>query len=128
MRDWNIASSEYRTDDIDLGRANRSAVWTTLLLLNFFAGRGSSVGRASAWYAAGRGFHPHVRHTFLEGEWSWKKFYDHYLLSADSRKGSYQLLAKEYALTILVNCLGGFPGNSVDRLTDRARNDLKSVE
>ena len=36
----------------------------------FFAGRGSSVGRASAWYAAGRGFHPHVRHTFLEGEWS----------------------------------------------------------
>ena len=54
VRDLNIASSEYRT----------------LLLLNFFAGRGSSVGRASAWYAAGRGFHPHVRYTFLEGEWS----------------------------------------------------------
>ena len=32
------------------------------------------------------------------------------------------------ALTILVNCLGGLPGNSVDRLTVRARNDLKSVE
>ena len=25
VRDLNIASSEYRTDDIDLGRANRSA-------------------------------------------------------------------------------------------------------
>ena len=25
MRDLNIASSEYRIDDIDLGRANRSA-------------------------------------------------------------------------------------------------------
>ena len=127
VKDLNIASSEYRTDDIDLGMANRSAAWTILLLLNFFAGRGSSVGRASAWYAAGRGFHPHVRHTFLEGEWSWKNFYDHCL---PSRKGSCQLLAKECALTILVNFLhvGGLPGNSVDRLTDRARNDLKSVE
>ena len=37
VRDLNIASSEYRTDDIDLGRVNRSAAWTTLLLLNFFA-------------------------------------------------------------------------------------------
>ena len=36
VRDLNIASSEYRTDDIDLGRVNRSAAWTTLLLLNFF--------------------------------------------------------------------------------------------
>ena len=27
----------------------------------------------------------------------------------------------------MVNCIGGFPGNSVDRLTERARNDLKSV-
>ena len=70
VRDLNIASSEYRTDDIDLGRANRSATRTTLLLSNFFAGRGSSVGHASAWNAAGRGFHPHVRHTFLEEEWS----------------------------------------------------------
>ena len=25
VKDLNIASSEYRTDDIDLGRANRSA-------------------------------------------------------------------------------------------------------
>ena len=57
-----------------------------------------------------------------------ENIYDHYLPSADSRKGSCQLLAKEYALTILVNCLGGLPGNSVDRLTDRARNDHKSVE
>ena len=70
VKDLNIASSEYRTDDTDFGRANSSAARTTLLLLNFFAGRGSSVGRAFAWYAAGRGFHPHVRHTFLGGDWS----------------------------------------------------------
>ena len=49
-------------------------------------------------------------------------------LSSLIQMGSCQLLAKECALTILVNCLGGLPGNSVDRLTDRARNDLKSVE
>ena len=31
------------------------------------AGRGSSVGCASAWYADGRGFDPHVRqHSFVE--------------------------------------------------------------
>ena len=29
---------------------------------------------------------------------------------------------------VLVNCLGGLPRNSVDRLTGRARNDLKSVK
>ena len=124
---------EYRlqrvsNDDIDLGRANRSAAWTTLLLLNFFAGRGSSVGRSSAWYAAGRGFYPHVRHTFLGGDWSWKHFYDYYLPSADSRRSVVRYWRNEWALMILVNCLGDLPWNSVDRLTDRARNDLKSVE
>ena len=36
----------------------------------FFAGRGSSVGRASAWYVAGRGFDPHVWHTVLGEGWS----------------------------------------------------------
>ena len=44
------------------------------------------------------------------------------------KKDSCQLLAKECALAVLVNCLGGLPGNTVDRLTDRARNDRKSVE
>ena len=29
---------------------------------------------------------------------------------------------------VLVNCLGGLPRNSVNSLTDRARNDLKSVK
>ena len=70
MRDLNIASSEYRTDETDLGRANRTAACTTLLHFNFFARRGSSVGRASALCAAGRGFDPHVRQTFLGGDWS----------------------------------------------------------
>ena len=38
------------------------------------------------------------------------------------KKGSCQLPAKEWALSILVNCIGGLPRNSVARLTDRARN------
>ena len=80
------------------------------------------------------GMRPVADSILTSGTYSWKEngheknFYDHYLPSADSRKGSCQLLAKECALTILVNCLGGLHGNSVDRLTDRARNDLKSVE
>ena len=43
------------------------------------------------------------------------------------KKGSCQLLAKECALKT-GNCLGGMPWNSVDRLTDWAWNDLKSVK
>ena len=66
---------------------------------SYFAGRGSSIGYASAWYADGRGFHPHVR----------------------------QLLEKEWALST-GNCLGGLRRNSVARLIDRTRNDLKCVE
>ena len=73
------------------------------------------------------GMRPVVDSILTSGTHSWKKN-GHYLPSADSRKGSCQLLAKECALTILVNCLGGLHGNGVDRLTDRDRNDLKSVE
>ena len=29
---------------------------------------------------------------------------------------------------LVLNCPGGLPSNSVDRLTDHARNDLKCVE
>ena len=92
VRDLNIASSEYRTDGIDLGRANSSAVWTTLLLLNFFAGM---VARSDA-----PGMRPVADSILTSGTHSWKenghekKFYDQYLPSADSRKGSCQLLAK----------------------------------
>ena len=57
-----------------------------------------------------------------------KNFYDHYLPSADSRRAVVRYWRNECALTILVNCLGGLLGNSVDRSTDRARNDLKSVK
>ena len=83
-------------------------VYTAIL-----AGRGSSVGCASAWYADGRGFDPHVRqHTFLE--------FGHEIISlpsADSRKAACALS--------MVNCLGGLLRNSVDRLTDGSRNALK---
>ena len=128
VRDLNIASSEYRTDDNDLGRANRSAAWTTLLLLNFFAGRGSSVGCASAWYAALSRIPSSRPANILMRRLVMKKFLRPFSPFRWFKKDSCQLLAKECALTIMVYCLGGLPGNSVDRLTDRARNDLKSVE
>ena len=39
----------------------------SLSLIIFGAGRGSSVGCASAWYAGGRGFDPQIRqHSFVE--------------------------------------------------------------
>ena len=43
-------------------------------------------------------------------------------------KGSCQLLAKEWVLSTGKLPVGGLPRNNVDRLTDRARNDTKSVE
>ena len=66
-----------------------------------------------------------VTHSWKENGHE-KNFYDHYLPSAASRKGSCQLLAKECALTILVNCLGGLPGNSVDRLLTAPEMTLKA--
>ena len=33
-----------------------------------------------------------------------------------------------YVHYVLVNCLGSLPGNSVVKVNDRARNDLKCVE
>ena len=80
------------------------------------------------------GMRPVADSILTSGTHSWEeighetKFYDHYLPSADSRRAVVRYWRNECALTILVNCLGGLPGNSVDRLTDRARNDLKSVE
>ena len=82
------------------------------------AGRSSSIGCASAWYADGSGIDPHFRrHYFVELPFS----------PADSRRAVVSYWRKNVHL-VLVNCLGGLPRNNVDRLTDRARNDLKSVE
>ena len=44
---------------------------------------------------------------------------DHSLPSADSRMAVVSYWRKNVQL-VLVNCLGGLPRNSVDRLTDRA--------
>ena len=65
-------------------------------------------------------------HSFVE-IWSWKHFYDHSHPSADSRRAvvSYWRKNGHY---VLENCLGGLSRNSVAKLTDRARNDLKRVE
>ena len=76
---------------------------------------------ASACYVDSHGFDPHIQHHSFVEIGHEINFYGHSLPSTDSRN------TKECAL-VLVNCLGGLPRNSVDRLTDHARNDLKHVE
>ena len=56
-----------------------------------------------------------------------KNFYGHSPSSADSRRAVVSYWRKNVH-QVLVNWLGGFPRNSVVRVTDRARNDLKCVE
>ena len=68
--------------------------------------------------------------TFFRGDLvmkNEKKLYDYSLLSADSRMAVVSYWPKNVH-QVLVNCLGGLPRNSVDWLTDRARNDLKCVK
>ena len=87
------------------------------------AGRSSSIRCVSAWHAKGRGFDPHVQqHSFVE---TGNEIISSAILSPSRwfKKGRCQLLAKECALST-----GKLPRNSVDMLTDRARNDMKSVE
>ena len=67
-----------------------------------------------------------AKHSFVE-IWSWKCFYDHFLPSVDSRRAVVSYWGKN-GHYVLVNCLGCLPRNSVARLTDRTRNDLKCVE
>ena len=47
--------------------------------------------------------------------------------SADSRRAVVSYWRKN-GHQVLVNCIGGLPRNSVAKLTDRARNDLKCAE
>ena len=69
---------------------------------------------------------PRPAHSFVE-TWSWKHFYSHSPAFADSRRAVVSYW-RESVHQVLVNCLGGLPRNSVTRLTDRVRNDLKCVE
>ena len=92
------------------------------------AGRGSSIGFASARCADGRGFDPHVRQNILSLRFGHEKFSTIISLpSADSRRAIASYWRNNGHL-VLVNWIGGLPRNSVARLTDRARNDLKCVE
>ena len=65
---------------------------------------GSSVGSVSPLYPRGPEIDPHGRHILL-----WKIFPS----SADSRRASCQLLAKEWTLNTGKLPLGGLPRNSV---------------
>ena len=87
-----------------------------------FAGRGSSVGCASAWYADGCRFDPHVRqHSFME--------ISHEIISTAVlnliQEGQLSVTGERMCTKF---CLGGLPRNSVNKLTRRAWNDMNSVE
>ena len=96
-------------------------------LLCTLAGRGSSIGSVSAWHASGPEFDPHVRHILSWRLGHEKKFYGHSPSSADSR-GAVVSYWRKNVHKVLVNYPVGLPRNSVVRVTDRARNDLKCVE
>ena len=67
-----------------------------------------------------------VQPNNFRGDWSWDSFYSHSLSTAQL-----SLIGEVCSLcmftVVLVNCLGGLPGNCVCRLTDPARHYLNSV-
>ena len=79
----------------------------------------------SAWHESGPEFDPHFRHIL-----SWRLGHEKIstailplpLIQEEQLSVTGERMCK------LVNCLGGLPRNSVVRVTDRARNDLKRVE
>ena len=75
--------------------------------------RSSSAGCTSAWYADGPGFEPHVR------QYSFVEIGPEIIYTAILSL----LLIQEGQLSVM-----GLHRNSVDRLADRARNDLKSLK
>ena len=80
---WKLSSTIARSDlKITFAITSRRILTVTSQI----AKRGSSIECASAWYADGRGFDPHVRRTFFRGDLGKKKIYGHSLPSADSRR------------------------------------------
>ena len=101
-------------------------MWTYLK-----AGRGSSIGFASAWYTDGRGFDPHVRQNILSLRFGHENVSTTIFSLLLIQEGQLSVTGERMPASghyVLVNCLGGLPRNSVVRLTDRARNDIKCVE
>ena len=89
------------------------------MLLNVFeASRASTVGCA---------YRQISRRSRVRSSCPANPFYNHSLPSADSRRAVVSYWRKN-VYQVLVNCRGGLPRNSVDRLTDCARNDLKCFE
>ena len=84
--------------------------------------RASSVGCSFAWYADGRKFDPHVQqHSSVE---IGHEIISTAILSLPLIQEGQLFVSywRKNVHLVLVNCLGGLPSNSVDRLTDRARN------
>ena len=91
-------------------------------------GRGSSVRSSSVLYADGRGIDPHVRqHSFVE---IGQEIISTAILSLPLIQEVQLSVTGETMCTrhSVVTCLGGLARNSVNRLNDRARNDLRGVE
>ena len=81
----------------------------------------------SAWHASGPEFDPHVRHT-LSCRLGHEKISRAILPLPLIQEEQLSVTWQKNVHLVLVNCLEGLPRNSVVRVTDRARNDLKCVE
>ena len=62
--------------------------------------------------------------TFFRGDLVMKKYYGHSPSSADSRRATVSYWRKNVRKVLV----GGLPRNSMVRVNDRARNNLKCVE
>ena len=97
---------------------NKTSLCIPVQLRVSFARRGSSIGSVFAWHVSGPEFDPHVRHIL-----SWRLGHEKISTTILPLPLIQEEQAKECALST-----GKLPRNSVVRVTDRARNDLKCVE
>ena len=72
----------------------------------------------SNWHSGGGGFDPRSGHISCVEIWSWNSLYCPSFTTADWRRAIISYWRK-YRDLVLVNRLGSFPRNRVDRLTDQ---------
>ena len=87
----------------------------------------SAVGSEYDWVSRDRWFEPQSSHILSLRFGHEKKILQPFSAIHWFKKGSCQLLAKEWAL-VLVNCLGGLPRNSEARLNDHVQMTLNKAK
>ena len=119
------------TRQLDLTFGDAVDEWLEALTSNHFGSRAGAVARSDVCPPGMRTVADSILtsgKTFIRGDFVMKKkIYGHPLSSADLRRAVVGYWRKNVHY-VLINCLGSLPRNSVDKLTDHVRNDLKSLE